>query len=80
MDRSGGRTEFAVFCHNLVFLRRQHGYSKKRMAKILGIGIRTLDRLERGEMPPRLGTNILAAVHAYFGITPSRQFTEWLDS
>lgn len=79
MEVSADHTEFEVFSHNLIWLRRKHGYSKRRMAKILGIGIWSLNKLERGEMPPRLGINIFIAVHDHFGIRPSYQLTQWLE-
>ena len=44
--------EIEYFCHNIAFLRKSHGLSKKEMAKILGIGIWSLNKIERGELPP----------------------------
>lgn len=34
--------------HNVLYLRRTHNLTKKEMAKILGIGIKTLSKIEQG--------------------------------
>ena len=40
--------------YNIAWLRRTEGLSKREMAKRLGVGRKTLDLMERGEVPPRL--------------------------
>lgn len=37
------------------------------MAKILGIGITTLNKIEQGVLPPRLSAEILFRIREYFG-------------
>lgn len=62
------------FMKNITQLRKQHGLSKKAMAKILGIGVGSLTMIERGEMPKRLSGNaIYGAVH-HFGISVDTLF------
>ena len=68
------------FLHNIAWLRKYYGLSKKRMAEVLGIGAGTLNKIENGEMPPRLGAGIFLRIYHNFGIRPSdltvRRFTE----
>ena len=53
--------------YNIVWLRRYHRISKKRMAKLLGIGVGSLNRLERGELPPRVPVDAVFNLHDQFG-------------
>ena len=59
---------FDTFLHNIVWLRKHNGLSKKEMAKRLEIGLWSLNKIERGELPPRLHCDIIFAVHHEFGI------------
>lgn len=63
--------EIGNFLHNITWLRKQHGLSRKRMGSLLGIGTGTLRKIEEGEYPPRLGVGVLLAVYRHFGILPS---------
>lgn len=63
--------EMQYFFHNIRVLRKQHQLSKTKMAKILGISVSTLNKLENGEMPPRLNMSVFYRIHRHFGITPS---------
>lgn len=63
--------ECAFFMYNLKLLRKQHNLSKKKMAESLGIGLWSMNKLERGEIPPKLSANIFLAVYKRFGISPS---------
>ena len=44
--------EFKVFCENIKAIRKQKSLSKKEMAKRLGIGVKSLDSIENGIVPP----------------------------
>ena len=66
--------ELQNFCKNITLLRKRHGLSKKEMAKLLGIGIWSLNKIERGELPPRLNANVILAVYRQFGVRPSMLF------
>ncbi len=68
-----------IFCKNIKRLREQHHLSKTAMANKLHIGIRTLNALESGVIPPRLEANIILYIHKDFGITPSRMFGEIIE-
>ena len=79
MKPSEKRTDYTTLTHNLAWLRKKYGYSKKTMAKHLGIGVGSLNKLERGEMPRRLSVEIFYAVYDHFGIRPSVLLTHWLE-
>lgn len=64
-------SEMQIFFHNIRFLRKQNQLSKTEMAKILGISVSTLNKLENGEMPPRLNMSVFYQIHRHFGIAPS---------
>ncbi len=54
--------------YNIAWLRRTEGLSKREMAKRLGVGRKTLDLMERGEVPPRLSASVIFAVEKRFGV------------
>ena len=57
--------------YNLKWLRKELNLSKKQMAKNLGIGVGSLNKMENGVYPPRLKAKVLLAVWDNFGIYPS---------
>lgn len=57
-----------ILLHNICWLRKRYGLSKREMAKRLGIGLWTLNKIEKGELPPRLHCDIIFAAHRNFGI------------
>ena len=59
----------ANLTHNLNALRRQYGLTKKVMARLLGISLYSLNLLENGKIPSRLGVEILFRAHSCFGIS-----------
>lgn len=56
--------------HNITWLRKHYGISKKHMAKLLGIGIGSLNKIENGKMPPLLSAEIFLRIHDLFNIRP----------
>ncbi len=70
------RDSWQMFSKRLVWLREQHGLSRREMAKRLHIGISTLERIEGGELPPRLNADIVFYIQKEFGLSPHRQFEE----
>lgn len=64
-----------IFSQNVMYLRKSHNITKKEMAKILGIGINSLNKLEQGILPPRLSVKILFRAKNYFGISLSDQLS-----
>lgn len=63
------------FLYNLKYLRKSDGISKRKMAKLLGIGIGSLNKIESGKLPPRLGVSVFFDAQRLFGITPQEQLS-----
>ena len=59
MENTSSKTAFENLSHNIIWLRKHHGYSKRKMAELLGIGLWSLNRLERFEIPPKLTVDII---------------------
>lgn len=62
------------FLENIVYLRKYHNLSKKKMAQILGIGIGSYNKIEQGELPERLNVDVIFNITEYFKIPPARLF------
>lgn len=69
-------TDAEIFMFNVKWLREKHGLSKKEMAKILGISVGTLNKIEKSELPPRLSVDIVFNIYQHFGIHPKNQFVK----
>ena len=59
-----------IFMENMVELRREYGLTKVRMAKVLGIGIGSWNKIERGELPERLSVTVVLNASKYFNVKP----------
>lgn len=70
--------DYRIFLLNVTYLRKRHGLSKRKMAKIMGIGIASLNKMERGDFPPRLKINAILDVCRYFHIKPADILTKRL--
>ncbi len=57
-----------IFLHNVAWLRRHYGLSKKEMAQKLGIGVGSLNKIEKGELPAGLRIDVLFNIYKEFGI------------
>ena len=68
-----------IFTHNVAWLRRHHGLSKREMAKRLHISPKTLDKLEAGEVPQKLSAKILLHIWNSFGVSLEDQLRGRLD-
>lgn len=64
---------------NIAYLRKRLGISKREMAKLLGIGVATLQKLEQGILPPRLGVELFFHIQRNFGIAPVTILTRRLE-
>lgn len=53
---------------NIIWLRNHYELSKRDMMKIMGIGAKTLDRIENGELPKRLKASALIRLCERFDI------------
>ena len=58
------------FAYRLKYLRLQESMTQNDLAEIAGVGIATIERLERGKVLPRIETCLLLA--KVFGITVSQ--------
>lgn len=70
---------FAILLHNIVWLRKHYGISKTRMAKMLGVGLWSINKIEQGEIPPRLDVSIIFAISRQFSIPPAELFSVYLQ-
>ena len=66
--------QFEMFYQNIKILRESVGFSKKEMAKILGIGVASLSKLEQGVLPPRAEVSIIFELSQHFNIQPHKLF------
>ncbi len=80
MENTSSKTAFENLSHNIIWLRKHHGYSKRKMAELLGIGLWSLNRLERFEIPPKLTVDILYWLHQQFRLLPHILLTQRLDA
>ena len=64
------RIESLILCENIRRLRKSEGLSKNKMAKILGISVKSLNSLEKSIIPKRLGLEVLIRIRNTFGILP----------
>ncbi len=71
--------EYDCFMHNVAWLRIKHGLSKRKMARILGIGLQTLNKIENGEIPPNLSVDVVFEIYSNFGVSPKNLFGNRLE-
>ena len=60
------------FCRNVHYLRKKNGLTQKETAKLLHIGVESLRKIEAGELPPRLGVEVLFYAQTAFSVPFSR--------
>jgi len=70
----------ANLCHNIAWLRRQSGLSQKEMALTLGLGVRSLQRIEKGQIPESLRILHVHLLAELFGVSVKRLFAERLGA
>ena len=80
MTKESYEAEFEIFGYNVAWLRKRYGLSKKEMAEIMGIGVGSLTKVERGEIPPQMKVDVLVKIYRRFGITPERQLRQRLGT
>ena len=73
------RDDSRIFCRNVLALRKKHNLTQAEMAKLLGIGVKSLRSLEKGEIPPRLSCGIIIIIYKEFGVFPSDMFSPLED-
>lgn len=65
-------------CENIIRLRKMYAYNKKEFARIMGISVNSLNRIENYDLPRRLGLNHLQKLTEKFFIDV-RKKGEWKD-
>ncbi len=75
MEREAGE-RLRDFMKNVAWLRSQYGLSKRQMAKRLGVGVGTINKMEQGRFPPRLCISVLYKIYSEFGVTLEGQFSD----
>ena len=68
--------QILVFCKNIKYLRVANKLSKTKMAKMLGISVKSLNYIENGIIPKGLGCNAIFRLSKYFKLTPAQLFAE----
>lgn len=75
MENETKKIDMSDFAHNVAWLRKYYCIPKKRMAQLLGISIGSLNKLEKGEIPPRITVEVLFNIYVAFRIPPGEQLT-----
>lgn len=68
--------ELQNLIYNIAWLRREHRISKKEMALLLGVGMVNMNKIEKGEVPRRLGASSVIALCQRFGVLSSDLFAK----
>ena len=66
--------EMLIFCENVREIRLKNNLSKKEMAKILGIGVGSLNLIEKGIIPERLSAEVIVNICINFKVSASSLF------
>ena len=77
MDNSN--IQLHTFCCNVAYLRLSYGKTKKEMAAIMGVSVKTLNAIEGGVVPKRFRSRSLLQLCSAFQLLPSKLFEERLD-
>ncbi len=64
----------SIFCHNFAWLRRSHGLTQAQMAQLLHISVGYVRRIEHGDVPAKLGVEIVLSLVDLFHIDPRELF------
>lgn len=67
-------SEVLTLSKKIYALRMQNNLNQKEMAKKLGIGVTSLRKIERGELPKRMGCSVLLRLCKVFDIRLSELF------
>ena len=68
------KSQIHFFCMNVKMLRGKHMITKKDMSIIMGISVKTLDKIEKGILPPSLSCDVIFRISKVFKISPSALF------
>ncbi|MBQ7120767.1 MAG: helix-turn-helix transcriptional regulator [Clostridia bacterium] len=65
-----------ILLYNIAWLREHNKLSKKKMAKILDISVKSLNKIENGVLPPKISVKIIFNICDFFEIKPKKLFEE----
>ena len=51
--------ELLILCRNIRYLRESSGLSKSKLAKIIGVGVESISKIEQDVLPRRFGSKQL---------------------
>lgn len=68
-----------IFCSNITWLRQHHNLTYRQMANIIHISVRSLKRMERGELPWTVDAESLLAIKYAFNVSAQDMFYVPLD-
>ena len=71
--------ELKHFCKNVLYLRKEYGYTQKEMANILGISVSSLRKVEKGMIPRCITAETLYNLCYYFQISDDLIVNESLN-
>ncbi len=71
--------ELYAFFQNIRILRISHKLTQKEMAKICGVSLSTLRKLEHNILPTRVSVRILFNISNYFHLCPEQLFIRLSD-
>lgn len=60
--------EIIIFSRNLRFIKDKYKLTQKQMAEICGIGMVSMSKLLKNELPPRVGVECLFRLSKYFEV------------
>ena len=66
--------ETQIFGENLRALRQREHLTQKELARIMGIGVGSLRRIDRGDFPLRFYVSHLERILDHFGVTADSLF------
>ena len=68
--------EFIILSRDLRFLKSKYQLKQKQMAKICGIGVPSMSKLLKNQLPPRVGVECLFKLSRYLDIDIKDLFCE----
>ena len=71
MKNKANNDVMEVLSYNISYLRKEYNLTKLNMAKIMGVGIKTLNKVEKGILPAKLTVDFLFRIQKYFNIPVS---------
>lgn len=66
--------ELENITHNIAWLRKKNNITKKQMAILLGMSVRSLSKIEKGESSRKLNLNTIFDIICLFNISADELF------